>query len=165
VDWLQRAARVGREKRGKAIEEAWHLLDLAKGKRDEIKSNLSMTRELEAMLKRARKRTGRIAANTNSKPPSAAAAEESVALSGGQVVLYMTSWCKYCQKAAALLKAMKVKYKKKDIEKDESALMEMMSHARKAGVEVTGVPVLRIGNKMVVGYNPQRIEMLVDQIR
>ena len=60
---------------------------------------------------------------------------------------------------------MKVKYKKKDIEKDESALMEMMRHAREAGVEVTGVPVLRIGNKMVVGYNPQRIEMLVDQIR
>ena len=65
----------------------------------------------------------------------------------------------------ALLRAMKVKFTKKNIEKDESALMEMMNHARKAGVEVTGVPVLRIGNKMVVGYNPQRIEMLVDQIR
>jgi glutaredoxin len=162
VVWLKKAARVGREKRGKVIEEAWHLLDLAKGKRDEIKSNLSMTRELEAMLKRARKRSAKAVAAT---PTPAASSKESVTLSGGRVILYMTSWCKYCQKAQALLRAMKVKFETKNIEKDESALMEMMGHARDAGVEVTGVPVLKIGSKLVVGYNPQRIERLVDQIR
>jgi len=158
VVWLKKAARVGRRKRGPVIEEAWKLLDLAKGKQQEIKSALSMTRELEAIMARAKKRGIKI---DPKKPPT----EETAEPSGGSVTLYMTRWCGYCRKARSLLKGMNVKFEEKDIENDQSALMEMMRHAEEAGIEVTGVPVLRIGNQIVVGYNPQRIESLVDKIR
>jgi glutaredoxin len=159
VVWLQKAARVGRRKRGPVIEEAWKLLDLAKGKQQEIKAALSMTRELEAMMARAKKRGVQPPAAVEPKP------DETVDPSGGGITLYMTRWCGYCRKARSLLKGMNVKFEEKDIERDQSALMEMMRYAEDAGVEVTGVPVLRIGNQMVVGYNPQRIESLVAKIR
>lgn len=159
VAWLKKAARVGRRKRGAVIEEAWKLLDLAQGKQQEIKAALSMTRELEAMMARAKKR--------GANPPAAAEArpEDAAHPSGGSITLYMTRWCGYSRKARSLLKGMKVEFEEKDIERDQSALMEMMRYAEEAGVEVTGVPVLRIGNHMVVGYNPQRIESLVAEIR
>jgi glutaredoxin len=159
VVWLKKAARVGRRKRGPVIEQAWKLLDLAKGKQQEIKSALSMTRELEAIMARAKKRGIKI--DPKKPPPDRGAAN----LSGGSITLYVTRWCGYCRKARSLLKGMNVKFEEKDIEKDQSALMEMMRHAENAGIEVTGVPVLRIGNQMVVGYNPQRIESLVAKIR
>jgi mycoredoxin len=159
VVWLKKAARVGRRKRGPVIEEAWKLLDLSKGKQQEIKSALSMTRELEAIMARAKKRGIKI--DPKKPPPENDAAN----LSGGSVTLYMTRWCGYCRKARSLLKGMNVKFEEKDIENDQSALVEMMRHAEEAGVEVTGVPVLRIGNQMVVGYNPQRIQTLVEKIR
>jgi glutaredoxin len=159
VVWLKKAARVGRRKRGPVIEEAWKLLDLAKGKQQEIKSALSMTRELEVIMARAKKRGIKI---DPKKPPPE---KDAAGLSGGSVTLYMTKWCGYCRKARSLLRGMNVKFEEKDIENDQSALMEMMRHAEEAGIEVTGVPVLRIGNQLVVGYNPQRIQTLVDEIR
>jgi glutaredoxin len=160
VVWLKKAARVGRRQRGKIVEEAWHLLDLAKGKQEEIKASLSMTRELEAMLARAKQVTAKAAAAT------ARTTEEGTAEpAGGRVTLYMTRWCRYCNKARSLLRGMKIQFEEKDIEKDRDALVEMMRYADEAGIEVTGVPVLRIGNNILVGYNPQRIESLVQQIR
>lgn len=161
VVWLKKAARVGRRQRGKVIEEAWQLLDLAKGKEQEIKSALSMTRELEVMLDRARK----LSAKARSSPDTTVAASGPAALAGGTITLYMTRWCGYCRKTKALLERMNVKFEQKDIEHDQQALMEMMRFAEDKNVEVTGVPVLRIGNQLVVGYNPQRIETLVDKIR
>ena len=165
VVWLKKAARVGRRKRGPVIEEAWKLLDLAKGKQQEIKSALSMTRELEAMMARAKKRGVKLPAAKEPQPEDGADAAQPADLSGGSVTLYMTRWCGYCRKARSLLKGMNVKFEEKDIEKDQGALMEMMRYAEDAGIEVTGVPVLRIGSQMVVGYNPQRIESLVAKIR
>ena len=99
------------------------------------------------------------------KEPKPEGGEDAADLSGGSVTLYMTRWCGYCRKARSLLKGMKVKFEEKDIEKDHGALMEMMRYAEDAGIEVTGVPVLRIGSQMVVGYNPQRIESLIAKIR
>ena len=159
VVYLKKAARVGRRKRGPVIEEAWKLLDLAKGKQQEIKAALSMTRELEAMMARAKKRGAKLPA------PREPEDQDAAGLTGGNVTLYMTRWCGYCRKARNLLQGMNVKFEEKDIEKDQAALMEMMRYAEDAGIEVTGVPVLRIGNQMIVGYNPQRIESLVEQIR
>ena len=85
--------------------------------------------------------------------------------SGGKVVLYMTKWCKYCKKTRELLKKLKVKFEEKDIEQDQKSLMKMMELAQQAGVEVTGVPVIQIGNRLVVGYNPNLIESMVNKIR
>jgi glutaredoxin len=168
VTWLKRAARVGRTQSGKMVEEAWKLLDLAKGRQEEIKSALSMTRELEVRMKRAKL----IAHSKAAKAAADAEADSAagggggpVALSGGRVVLYMTRWCKYCQKTRALLEQLNVKFEEKDIERDQAALVEMMQLAESKGVEVRGVPVVRVGAELVVGYNEARIKSLVDEIR
>jgi len=159
--WLKKAARVGRTENSKLTKDAWHLQDLAKGHLQELKASLSMTRELELMLKHAKiKNREQLMKN----PPPAEMAQPA-ALAGGKIVLYMTNWCGYCRKTKELLESLKVPFEQKDIEKNQSALMEMMRAAEQAGVEVTGVPVIRIGSKLVVGYNPQRIEELVRQIR
>ncbi|HSA23972.1 MAG TPA: glutaredoxin domain-containing protein, partial [Myxococcota bacterium] len=167
VTWLTKAARSGREQHGKHITEAWKLLDLAKGKVEETRSALSMTRELEGRLHKAKIVAQSHAADKAPEPAigepmrpddgGAPAAEGG----GGPVVLYMTKWCKYCKKTAELLKSLDVKFEQKDIERDQQALVEMMELAQRAGVEVTGVPVLRVGARLVVGYNQELIERLV----
>jgi glutaredoxin len=159
VNWLKKAARVGRTKNSKMVKEAWRLLDLAKGHQEELKSALSMTRELEVMLKRAKTLSKNTATQEEIEPL------QIKPLQGGEVTLYMTRWCGYCRKTRELLKRLGVTFKEKDIEKDKQALMEMMRLAQKEGVEITGVPVIRIGSRLVVGYNRQLIEKLVKQIQ
>jgi|GEM_PF-4745202 len=58
-----------------------------------------------------------------------------------------------------------VHFEEKDIERDQAALVEMMQLAESKGVEVRGVPVVRVGAELVVGYNEARIKSLVDEIR
>jgi glutaredoxin len=166
VLWLKKAARSGRLQNSPDIQEAWKLLDMAKGKADELKSSLSMTKELELMMARVKTQ----AAKGPPKVPAGdgdggGGGDEAVDPSGGKVVLYMTRWCKYCAKTRDLLKSLKVKFEEKDIEQNQEAMMELMNMAQAARVEVNGVPVVRIGNTLVVGYNPQRIENLIQQAK
>lgn len=166
VEWLKKSARKGRAHNGAIVRESWKLLELAKGKQEEINSALSMTRELELRMKKAQ-------IKTRSKAPSvhdatnrpAEKGSQDRALQGGNVVLYMTSWCKYCKKTEALLRRLKVKFEKKNVEKDQAALMEMMQLAQQNNVEIRGVPVVSIAGKLVVGYNEQLITSLVNNLR
>jgi len=161
VDWLKKAARVGRTEKSSLTRKAWHLLDLAKGHVQELKAALSMTRELEIMLKRAKIKSRDLAMKQVATDKQPATRK----LAGGDIILYMTSWCGYCRKTRTLLKQLNVPFKQKDIEKDKQALMEMMRFAQSAGVEVTGVPVIKIGNQLVVGFNEKRITDLVQRVR
>jgi len=167
VRWLTRAARSGREHKGKHIEEAWKLLELAKGKVEETRSALSMTRELEGRMHKAKiVAQSHAAAEGKAHEPAIGEpmrpADDGAGLAGGgPVVLYMTKWCKYCRKTVELLQGLGVQFEQKDIERDQKALVEMMELAQREGVEVTGVPVLRVGNRLVVGYNQELIERLV----
>ncbi|MBN2497589.1 MAG: hypothetical protein JXR96_23550 [Deltaproteobacteria bacterium] len=168
IKWLERAAKDPGQ--SKISEEAYQLLGMAKAKRDEIRSALSMTRELEIMMKRAKS----LAHNQVGPTPTPGAdgsgqmamqPGETADPAGGKIVLYMTQWCKYCRKTRELLKSLNVKFEERDIEKDQQALMGMMETAERLGVEVTGVPVLQIGNQLVVGYNPTLIENMINKIR
>lgn len=155
VEWLTRAARSGREQNSPAVQEAWKLLDEAKGHQEELKSSLSMTKELEAMMARAK-------AQADKSPPAAAEAPPE---RRSEIVLYMTRWCRYCAKARDFLKSLKVEFKEKDIEDNPRAMQELVEFARQKGVELRGVPVVRIGDELVLGYNPQRIEALVRSLK
>ncbi|RLB55606.1 MAG: hypothetical protein DRI34_10340 [Deltaproteobacteria bacterium] len=160
IKWLEKAARAGRQHSGKQVQEAWHLLDLARGKAQEVKSALSMTRELERRLKLTRARLREL-----SRQQEQVEARENARLAGGDIVLYMTRWCGYCKKTRQLLDSLGVPYQAKDIEDDNRAREELMKEAVRQGVEITGVPVVRIGNHLVRGYNPQRIRQLVQQLK
>lgn len=76
--------------------------------------------------------------------------------SHGQVVLYATSWCPYCEKTRSLLLQQHVPYKEYDIETSEEGKTQYL---RLAG---NGVPVLLVAGEVIRGYNEQTILKTLD---
>ncbi len=64
------------------------------------------------------------------------------------VVLYSTETCPYCHMARDFLKQMQVDFQEKDVGKDEQAAKEMIDKSGQMGV-----PVLEIGNTLIVGFD------------
>ncbi len=77
------------------------------------------------------------------------------------VIIYRTSWCGYCKKAAAYLTAKGVKFVEKDIEKDPNARKDMLARAQRAGVpqsSLQGVPILAVRGKIITGFDRNAID-------
>ncbi len=70
-----------------------------------------------------------------------------------RVILFGTSTCPWCKRAARYLKERRVPFKEINVEKDPKAARDLV---RKTGQ--TGVPVLKIGSKWIVGFDRPRIE-------
>ena len=65
-----------------------------------------------------------------------------------KIELYTTSWCPYCRKAEAFLKANNIEYVNYDIEKDKVAA------ARKRGIDPRkGVPLAMINGQVIYGFS------------
>lgn len=72
-------------------------------------------------------------------------------VAAGEVVLYATSWCGYCEKTRKFLRARQVPFAEHDIERSAAARREYeLLNGR-------GVPLLVIRGKVVHGYSPQAI--------
>ena len=69
----------------------------------------------------------------------------------GEVTLYATDWCPYCEKTRALLAQKQVPYKEYNIETSEQGRNQYQRLAGK------GVPVLLIDGEVVRGYNEKTI--------
>lgn len=65
-----------------------------------------------------------------------------------KVKVYSTPTCPYCKSAKEFLKKHKVKYKDVNVAKDAKARNEMI---KKSGQ--MGVPVIEIGDKIIVGFD------------
>lgn len=74
------------------------------------------------------------------------------------VVVYGASWCGACQKTRAYLKGKGIPFVDKDIDVDSSAAREMRSKLAKAGMQSQGIPVIDVGGKLMVGFDPNAIE-------
>ena len=70
-----------------------------------------------------------------------------------KVVLFSTTTCSWCRRAKKYLKENKVSFKEINIERDPSAARDIV---KKTGQ--TGVPVVKIGNKWIVGSDKSAIE-------
>ncbi len=70
-----------------------------------------------------------------------------------KVVLFSTSTCSWCRRAKRYFKDHRVPFKEVDVERDPKAAQDI---ARKTGQ--TGVPVIKIGNRWIVGFDKERIE-------
>ncbi|KAB0551103.1 glutaredoxin family protein [Pseudomonas argentinensis] len=68
-----------------------------------------------------------------------------------EVILYATSWCGYCAKTRAFLGERGIAYTEMDIEKS--------ADARRAydALGGRGVPVLKVNDTVIHGYDPQGI--------
>lgn len=78
---------------------------------------------------------------------------------GGQVVMYATTSCPYCEKARVLLASMGVAYTELLI--DESTVAEA-DFIERGG---RGVPLLFIGDRRIAGYQETVIREALDQIQ
>jgi glutaredoxin 3 len=70
-----------------------------------------------------------------------------------KVLLFGTPTCSWCRRAKRYFKERRVPFKEVNIERDPDAAREI---ARKTGQ--TGVPVIKIGNKWIVGFDREKID-------
>jgi len=77
------------------------------------------------------------------------------------VIMYMTSWCGYCQKAREYLQSLGVDLVEYDIEKNPSMQKEMRS---KSGGS-KGVPLIDVEGIIIRGYSPSAIKDAVEKRR
>lgn len=69
-----------------------------------------------------------------------------------KVEVYMTTWCPACKQLEQYLKQQKIRYRRYDIDSDTSALQRYKKF--RSG----GVPVVKIGETVLVGFNPGQIQ-------
>ncbi len=81
-----------------------------------------------------------------------------------RVTLYGTSWCGACAQARAWFKERGIDYADKDIEKDPKAEAEMGRKLRRAGMTMGGVPVIDVGGKVMMGFDPRQLEIALKAI-
>lgn len=77
------------------------------------------------------------------------------------VIMYMTAWCPYCDKARHYLRSLNVKLIEYNIERDKGKKEEMLS---KSGGS-KGVPLIDIEGIIIMGYNPDAIKTAVERRR
>ena len=70
-----------------------------------------------------------------------------------QVILFSTRSCSWCKRAKRYLKENRGRFKEVDIERDSKADQDLV---KKTGQ--TGVPVIKVGSKWIVGFDQPRIE-------
>ncbi|RME26869.1 MAG: hypothetical protein D6806_05545 [Deltaproteobacteria bacterium] len=89
--------------------------------------------------------------------------ERRLSYAGADVIIYKTSWCTFCKKAAEYLRSRNVAFQEKDIEKDAGAAAELAEKLRRNGLSHQGVPVLDIGGRLVLGFDRERIDYLLKE--
>lgn len=73
------------------------------------------------------------------------------------VIMFSTPTCSFCVTAKRYFKEHKIKFKDIDVSRDQRAAMDMK---RRAGT--TGVPVILINNRPIVGFDKPKINRLLN---
>ncbi len=79
------------------------------------------------------------------------------------VIMYATKHCPVCVKARRWLLDQKIPYIEKDLEKDETAAIELQKKGAAQNVSVRGVPVFEIFGKLLPGFDPAQIISMLKQ--
>jgi glutaredoxin 3 len=70
-----------------------------------------------------------------------------------RVVLFSTPTCSWCRRAKRYFRERRIPFKEVVVERDQQAARDV---ARKTGQTV--VPVIKIGNRWIVGFDREKIE-------
>ena len=122
----------------------------AKAEQDERATAITQVKSLERAMEKAAENAKKLAA----VPPSTASR------SAAHVVLYSTAWCGYCKQARAWLSQKKIPFVEKDIEKEQSAAMELAQKAAAQNVRPGGVPVIDFRGTLVLGFDKEKLATL-----
>ncbi|MAJ97014.1 NrdH-redoxin [bacterium] len=77
-------------------------------------------------------------------------------MSDKQVVIYSTPTCHFCKQAKEFFAANNVEYTEHDVASDQEKAQEMVTRSGQMGV-----PVIFIGEEMVIGFDEERIKNLL----
>lgn len=69
------------------------------------------------------------------------------------VKIYSTSWCGFCHEAKKYFDSINVSYTDVDVEADPKEAEEMVNKSHQMGV-----PVIEIGDSIIVGYDRPKID-------
>lgn len=70
-----------------------------------------------------------------------------------EVIVYSTSWCGFCHQLKGWLKEQNIEFKDINIEEDEKAAKEVVEATKQMGV-----PVTKIGEQYIVGFDRPKLE-------
>ena len=80
-------------------------------------------------------------------------------MDGQKIVIYSTVSCPYCVQAKKYLSEKGAAYKNFDVAEDLAARSEMVELSGQMGV-----PVLVIGDKLIIGFDRQEIDAALEEI-
>ena len=69
-----------------------------------------------------------------------------------KVIVYSTPYCVYCKMAKEFFKKNNIAFDEKDVANDLAAQQEMIASSGQMGV-----PVIKIGAKIIIGFDQPRI--------
>ena len=75
-----------------------------------------------------------------------------------KAIIYTTPTCQYCKLAKAYFQEKGVEYEEKDVLTDLQARKEMIEKSGQLGV-----PVITIGNNVVIGFDKHTLEHLLQE--
>lgn len=73
-----------------------------------------------------------------------------------KVILFTTPSCSYCRSAKQYLRQQGIRFKDIDVSRDSAAARDMVKRSGQSGV-----PVIQIGSKVVVGFDRPKIDSLL----
>jgi glutaredoxin len=73
------------------------------------------------------------------------------------VIIYGADWCQPCHQAEAYLKGKGIPFVHKDID-DPNVSEEMQDKLQAAGIQTHSIPVLDVGGKLLVGFDPGELD-------
>jgi glutaredoxin len=71
-----------------------------------------------------------------------------------RVVLYSTAWCGYCDRARAYRRRNDIAFREYDVEASRCG----QRYRARTGID--RVPIIRVGDRRMVGFTPERFEAL-----
>ena len=74
-----------------------------------------------------------------------------------QVIILTASWCGYCNKLRQYLQSNQIKFTEYDIEHSN------MGHQLYRSLGGKGIPVVKIGNNVIYGYNPDMMKQVLNE--
>ncbi|MGI6035483.1 MAG: glutaredoxin family protein [Limnochordia bacterium] len=78
-------------------------------------------------------------------------------MSSKKVMVYSTSTCPWCDRAKDYLRSKNIDFKELDVANDPQAMGEMIRLSNQMGV-----PVITVDEEVIVGFNRQRLEALLN---
>jgi arsenate reductase-like glutaredoxin family protein len=79
------------------------------------------------------------------------------------VTLYGASWCNACKAAREYLRARRIPFADRDIERDEAAARELRAKAKRLGIAADRIPVLDVRGRLLIGFDKARLEALLGE--